>query len=377
MSRKNVMLALTWYHPKIHEGVALYAGERHWNLHFRRVTEGSLIPTSWNGDGVIIGADWKKISGLIRQNPRMEGRVVRLDHPNPGQIKVPCVSDDHIGVVDAAVEYFKGKGFKSFACYSPEVDSKSVRMSYYLEQIKKLGYECHKLISDHDDWKIRHAWLVNELRKLPSSTAVFCQNDEYASEVLQAAVDGGVSIPSHLSVLGVRNDALICDYLRPKLSSVDNNLIGVGYKAASLLDKLINDEHVEPLHYAVPPLGVVERESSSMSVAEQEDPAYYRAMLEIKANYLDPDFSCSVLAEQSGLSLRNLYKVFGRHSVASPSVEIQLMRLQEAKRLLEETSDTMEMVAERSGFGSARVLYKVFHQHEGISPGVYRKRLKA
>ncbi|SHJ14869.1 Helix-turn-helix domain-containing protein [Rubritalea squalenifaciens DSM 18772] len=374
MSRKNVLLSLLWYHPKIHEGVAHYAGEQHWNLHFQRVSAGGHIPASWTGDGVITGG--QLVDDVIQNIPRLKGKVVQLGHASNEDMKVPSVSDDHEGVVDAAIDYFLENGFRTFASFSPLADSESVRMRHFRKRISELGHDSICLVCEYEDWRERHDWLVEGVRGLPSSTAVFCQNDEYASEVLQAAMDGGVPVPSQISVMGVRNDALICEYLRPKLSSVDNNLFGVGYKAASLLDQLMNGEEVSCEPHVIKPLGVVERESTSMSVAEQKDPAYHRAMLELKANYLDQNFSCNALADLAGMSLRNLYKVFERHAVASPATEIQLMRLREAKRLLEKGGLTMEIVAERSGFGSARALYKVFRQHEGMSPGEYRKRLK-
>jgi len=53
--RPHILLALTWYHPKIHRGVVRYAGEAGWHLNASMV-QNRVPPKGWKGDGVITTA---------------------------------------------------------------------------------------------------------------------------------------------------------------------------------------------------------------------------------------------------------------------------------------------------------------------------------
>jgi AraC family transcriptional regulator, regulatory protein of adaptative response / methylated-DNA-[protein]-cysteine methyltransferase len=65
-------------------------------------------------------------------------------------------------------------------------------------------------------------------------------------------------------------------------------------------------------------------------------------------------------AERLGIGARHLGRLFQRHLGASPVQVAQTMRVQRAKRLLDETDLPMAQIAMRAGFGSLRHFNTVF-----------------
>ena len=49
---KNILMALPWYHHKLHKGISRFAAERNWHLNaeWRRYRS---RPNDWCGDGII------------------------------------------------------------------------------------------------------------------------------------------------------------------------------------------------------------------------------------------------------------------------------------------------------------------------------------
>ena len=51
---------------------------------------------------------------------------------------------------------------------------------------------------------------------------------------------------------------------------------------------------------------------------------------------------------------------------------VEDLRVEQAKKLLKETSFSNEKIAEAAGFGSANSFYRVFKKKTGVSPGEFR-----
>ena len=58
----------------------------------------------------------------------------------------------------------------------------------------------------------------------------------------------------------------------------------------------------------------------------------------------------------------------------SPGRFVERVRFEAARADLEAGDDTLDVVAERCGLGSAESLRRVFHRHLGVSPDAYRRR---
>ena len=98
-----------------------------------------------------------------------------------------------------------------------------------------------------------------------------------------------------------------------------------------------------------------------------------RALALIEAGALDRD-SVDRLAARLGIGPRHLSRLFAEHLDASPLQVALSLRLQRAKRLLDEGDLTIAAIAERAGFSSARRMSACFAALYGRPPSALRRR---
>ncbi len=95
-------------------------------------------------------------------------------------------------------------------------------------------------------------------------------------------------------------------------------------------------------------------------------------------NYIEEnfrkDFSVAVLAEITGISQQYLCRIFKQTMNIRPNEYITCRRLQEAKRLLTETDNSVQEICVKSGFTDAGYFSTVFRKYEGVSPVEYRRK---
>jgi transcriptional regulator GlxA family with amidase domain len=82
------------------------------------------------------------------------------------------------------------------------------------------------------------------------------------------------------------------------------------------------------------------------------------------------------LAAAASMSVRHFTRVFTGEVGESPSRFVERTRLEAARRELETTADTLDVVAQRCGLGSAETLRRVFQRHLGVAPDAYRRRFR-
>jgi AraC family transcriptional regulator of adaptative response/methylated-DNA-[protein]-cysteine methyltransferase len=98
-----------------------------------------------------------------------------------------------------------------------------------------------------------------------------------------------------------------------------------------------------------------------------------RALALIEAGALERG-SIYVLAEKLGIGPRHLSRLFAEHLDASPLQVALSLRIQRAKRLLDNTDLPVTDIAERAGFPSPRRMSAAFMRLYGRPPSAWRKR---
>ena len=88
------------------------------------------------------------------------------------------------------------------------------------------------------------------------------------------------------------------------------------------------------------------------------------------------DHRLPALAAAASMSVRHFTRVFTTEVGQSPGRFVERVRLEAARADLEAGDDTIDVVAERCGLGSAESLRRVFHRHLGVSPDAYRRRFR-
>jgi LacI family transcriptional regulator len=214
------------------------------------------------------------------------------------------------------------------------------------------------------------------LSSLEPPTGLFVCNDIRGQQVLNACRGLSFLVPDDLAVIGVDDDDAICPLSDPPLSSVRPDAEQVGYRAAEILDALINGntfngkpspESVE----LISPKGVVERTSTQVIAVEDRELA--RVCRFIRQHACD-GINVNDVADFTSLSRRQLERRFRAELNRTPHEEITAVQVSKVKQLLMETSMTLEQIATLSGYSHKESLSAVFKREVGETPGEYRRR---
>jgi transcriptional regulator GlxA family with amidase domain len=92
------------------------------------------------------------------------------------------------------------------------------------------------------------------------------------------------------------------------------------------------------------------------------------------AEHLRSDLRVKALADHVHMSPRNFARVYAQTRGRTPAKAIEAIRLDTARRRLEETTDRIETIAEDCGFSGQEQMRSGFVRSLGIPPREYRKR---
>ena len=95
------------------------------------------------------------------------------------------------------------------------------------------------------------------------------------------------------------------------------------------------------------------------------------------AENLTADLRVERLAERAGMSPRNFARRYTETRKRTPARAVEAVRVDAARRALEETSDRIEEIARRCGFSDEEHMRGAFVRHVGIAPRAYRDRFAA
>ncbi|MDR3704695.1 MAG: GlxA family transcriptional regulator [Paludibacteraceae bacterium] len=89
--------------------------------------------------------------------------------------------------------------------------------------------------------------------------------------------------------------------------------------------------------------------------------------------HLSENITVEILAEKALMSPRNFARVFLRETGITPAKYIEKLRLETARRRLEETSLTLDEISNECGINNADGLRRLFLRHIKTTPSDYRK----
>ncbi|SEB74497.1 GlxA family transcriptional regulator [Streptomyces sp. KS_5] len=90
----------------------------------------------------------------------------------------------------------------------------------------------------------------------------------------------------------------------------------------------------------------------------------------------DADLTVDSLATRASLSPRHFARAFQTETGMTPGRYVDRVRLEHARRLLEDTTDGIEEISRASGYGTPEAMRRAFVKALGAAPAEYRRRFR-
>ncbi|RBQ11531.1 GlxA family transcriptional regulator [Pedobacter miscanthi] len=92
--------------------------------------------------------------------------------------------------------------------------------------------------------------------------------------------------------------------------------------------------------------------------------------------HLNEQLDVKRIADHLNMSPRNFTRVFHKRTGTPPAKFVEKVRVEQARKLLEDTDDSLENIAERCGFGAPSSMRRTFLRLLMITPSDYRRAFR-
>ena len=212
--------------------------------------------------------------------------------------------------------------------------------------------------------------LTDWLASLPKPAAILAAFDELAISALEAARQLRLNVPQQLAVLGVDNDALLCDFANPPLSSILPDHERAGELAAIELDRLFRARRPTPAKTVLcQGAKIIERESTAPIAPATR--LVNEGLRFIAQNAL-ADIRVDDVVRHLGVSRRLADLRFAQFAGKTISQSIVETRLGEVAKRLSGTKLPVKHIAAACSFSNVKHLANAFRRHYGMSMTEFR-----
>ncbi len=355
-------------------GILNYVKNGHpWSIHLitdpAEFDEATIRKAETDGiDGFIVHAGPTAAKALTLSNKP----TVLIDFPPPSlimrkeNIAILLDSDEEIGKCGA--DYFAKLGnFASFG-FIPDAGNRGwsrLRERGFKARLNEMGREC--LVLNETNTKLKD-WLA----ALPKPAAVMVAYDFKAKEALDTCAQLKLKVPQQVSILGVDNDEIICEYSTPSLSSVKIDHEAFGYESAKILSKMMSSRiSNQQLRRLMPVGSVIERESTAPTAPASR--LVHRVQNYIRAHLAEDIGVEDVIRHLGGIARRLVDRRFREATGSSIRRTIEDLRLESVKHRLLTTEMSIKRISRLSGYENTQRLKYVFKSRYGLSMREWRK----
>ncbi|HEX3316651.1 MAG TPA: GlxA family transcriptional regulator [Solirubrobacteraceae bacterium] len=116
---------------------------------------------------------------------------------------------------------------------------------------------------------------------------------------------------------------------------------------------------------------------SAQLTAQLADRDAIRELQQWMVDRPEADLSVEAMAERVAMSPRHFARRFRDEVGATPGRYVERVRVETARRRLEESADPVELIARACGFGSTETMRRAFVRTLGVAPAEYRRRFRS
>lgn len=326
------------YDRQIIAGISQYAGENNWSVYLEDEPHQRIPrPSQWFGDGMIADLDDPRTEQVVARSGVPAVGIGGYSAPASLPLDIPYVATDDVANGRFGAEHLLSCGLQHFAfCGIPATSYNSwakCREAAFVDVLRQSGYGCSVYrgrLRSARNWESLQKGLLDWLDEQETPLGIMCCDDPRAPR------GGGVPAvgpadSGDVAVLGVDNDALMCELCNPPLSSVQHDTMEIGRRAAEVLDWMMSGRASVPKWSVISPKGVVQRRSTD--VMNSPHPTVAEALRFIREKAGRP-ISVPQVARHVAVSRSTLDREFRRCLGRTTHEEIQRVRLDIAKHCL-------------------------------------------
>lgn len=357
--------------------VTTYAQERR-SCTIRFVMEDMIVqPSIFDGcDGILADACMPPTIDILKASGLPVVLTTLLDG-----VSLPCVEFSPEMNGRMAAEWFLHRRFTNFAFCGVSGYSFYERLEKaFAATVRDAGFDCATYDREKMSMEAIRAhpasvpsYLDEWIPTLPQRTAVFCIHDRRAALVIESCLRIGRTVPDDIAVMGRHNDIIVCACAPRTITSIDPNYRLQIFTALQFLEEMIDNPDIakEKKTIHIPPLGVVERESTNVYPV---DPPWLAKALSLIDDNLDRHIALEDLAEAAGISQSALQNAIRKTFGMSVNKYILSVKMREAKRLIDNGGYSVKELAAKTGFSTQSYFTRAYTAYYGRPPSGTHKR---
>ena len=367
-------------------GIFSYLNEGHrWSLAIYRTqheftAEAVRAEIARGVDGFLVGLPGT--NNALAEIAKTDQPAVLLNVPSPALMRrggnVAMVKSDAREIGTRAADALLSQGIYrcyGYVGYRTDDDWSRERGTAFREALDAAGFVTRMYDLTHFQNQVESRdHLAKWLLSLPKPCGILAACDDRAYDVIDVCVENGITIPAEVGLLGVNNDPLLCENISPTLSSVQPDFKEEGRLAAEILERLMakrRDRKGEVGLHLVGVKAIVHRETtfplSNAGKLVQKAMAFIAKNATRKISVPDVIRHLKVSRSLAELRFRELQRQTIHDAIATA-------RLEEVRRRLATTHDTIEQISSDCGWQSANSLKNLFKRRFGTSMRDYRKQ---
>ena len=360
-------------------GILNYAQmHREWNVkllpdHPANRIDDHVMPV--NADGMITnpytlygygrGADaWEGIRNLVM----FDGDEGCSAIPGARQVNI---NSDSAACGRLAANYLSERHIQHLAYVHMRMKRKwsDIRAEAFCETARAKGMDCVVYQPSDRDQAADSAELLKWLQNIPKPCGVLGANDARAIHIIELCRQGSIAVPEQIAVMGVDDNNMACEFIRPSLTSIETQNEEAGFLAAQTLDKLMRAKTVPScIVYGCP--HIVERDSTL-------DPKGTARIISRARHFISENFnrpiSAADIAKATGISRKTSERRFRQAGLGSPADELRNRRLKEMHTRILRSTTPLSEIALACGFKSYHAAQAAFLRRYKMTPRDCRK----